>query len=220
MKMNRINPQQNETRRRALLMAKASAFTLALTIIVTQAAHAEHVRPPRVPSNIVVPAGNEAYLEGHATGTQNYICLANATGFAYVLFTPQATLFNDSDKQITTHFFSPNPAESGTPIRATWLHSRDTSAVWGQVKPGNSSTDPNFVAPNAIAWLLVTAVGVKEGPTGGDTLAEATFIQRVNTTGGLAPATGCASAADVGRQAFVPYTADYVFFRDRNHDEH
>jgi len=39
--------------------------------------------------------------------------------------------------------------------------------------------------------------------------------QRVNTTGGVAPSTGCESQADVGHRAFVPYTADYVFFKTR-----
>lgn len=54
---------------------------------------------------------------------------------------------------------------------------------------------------------------VKVGPTGGDVLANTTFVQRVNTSGGVAPSTGCASSADVGRKAFVPYTADYFFYR-------
>ena len=31
--------------------------------------------------------------------------------------------------------------------------------------------------------------------------------------GGSAPADGCSTSADVGNQALVPYTADYVFFR-------
>jgi hypothetical protein len=37
-----------------------------------------------------------------------------ATGVAYVLFTPQATLFDDDDKEVITHFFSPNPFEHNT----------------------------------------------------------------------------------------------------------
>jgi hypothetical protein len=109
------------------------------------------------------------------------------------------------------HYFGPNPFENGT-IRAAWQH-RDTSTVWGQVKPGNSSSDPNFVAPGAIPWLLVTVVGAQDGPTGGDRLAETTYIQRLNTSGGVAPSTGCASEADTGNQAFVPYTTDYYFYR-------
>jgi len=78
-----------------------------------------------------VPAGNEAFLVGHGVGTQNYVCLPSGTGVAFMLFTPQATLFSDDDKQITTHFFSPNPFENNTNpavvaagmIRATWQHS-------------------------------------------------------------------------------------------------
>jgi hypothetical protein len=34
----------------------------------------------------------------------------------------------------------------------------------------------------------------------------------VNTTAGVAPATGCALPTDIGNKAFVPYTADYVFY--------
>jgi len=55
-------------------------------------------------------------------------------------------------------------------------------------------------------------VGTQDGPTGGTTLSQTTFIQRVNTRGGVAPATGCDDLPDVGHKAFVPYTADYFFF--------
>jgi hypothetical protein len=71
---------------------------------------------------------------------------------------------------------------------------------------------PVVVRPDAIPWLLLEAVGVQEGPTGGDTLVRTTFIQRVNTEGGLAPSSGCSTAADVGKKAFIPYKADYFFF--------
>jgi len=173
------------------------------------------VHPPEVPAAIEVPAGHQAYLEGHALGTQNYVCLPSASGgFAYSLFTPQATLFNHHDREITTHFFGPNPAENGV-IRAAWQHSRDTSTVWGAAIA--SSTDPDFVKPGAIPWLLVQKTGVQDGPTGGDALSITTFIQRVNTTGGAAPGTGCAASTDVGRRQFVPYTADYVFYRAASH---
>jgi Protein of unknown function (DUF3455) len=37
-----------------------------------------------------------------------------------------------------------------------------------------------------------------------------TFIQRVNTVGGKAPASGCPS---LGARTFVPYEADYVFYK-------
>src|SRR5262245_46747344 len=180
---------------------------------------AASITPPPVPAEVQVPEGNEVFLVGHATGTQNYSCLpcdpstpGCANGVAFRLFTPQATLFNDRLKQVTTHFFSPNPFENNV-IRATWQHSSDTSTVWGQVI--GSSTDPNFVKPGAIAWLLVKEVGVLAGPTGGDTLTKTTFIQRLNTVGGVAPSSGCSSTADIGRQAFVPYKADYFFYKQQ-----
>ncbi|PYR41378.1 MAG: hypothetical protein DMF95_31190 [Acidobacteria bacterium] len=44
-------------------------------------------------------------------------------------------------------------------------------------------------------------------------LTEATFVQRLNTAGGVAPSTGCSGPTDVGNEAFVPYTADYFFYR-------
>ncbi len=55
--------------------------------------------------------------------------------------------------------------------------------------------------------------GVQEGPTGGDTLTATSFIQRLSTSGGVAPSTGCARLEDVGAKAFIPYTADYFFYR-------
>ena len=100
----------------------------------------------------------------------------------------------------------------GDTVRATWQHSRDTSTVWGEVKPGNASSDPAFVAPGAIPWLLLDVVGAQDGPTGGHRLTSTAFIQRLNTVGGIAPSTGCALATDVGKRASVPYTADYLFY--------
>jgi Protein of unknown function (DUF3455) len=167
-----------------------------------------HVTPPSVPANLQVPADSKAFLEGHAVGTQDYICLPSGSGFAWTFFGPQATLFTDSDKQIITHFLSPNPFEDGTP-RATWQDSKDTSTVWGRALA--SSSDSAFVAPGAIPWLLLQVVGAQDRPTGGHTLAATTFIQRLNTSGGIAPSTGCAVSTDVGKVALVPYTADYFF---------
>src|SRR5512132_2437806 len=57
------------------------------------------IAPPPVPSDIQVPAGNKAFLVGKGVGTQNYICLPSGSGFRFVLFTPQATLFEDKTKQ-------------------------------------------------------------------------------------------------------------------------
>ena len=76
-----------------------------------------------------------------------------------------------------------------------------------------TSTDPAFVAPDAIPWLLLQVVGKTPGATDGTTLTATTYIQRLSTSGGIAPSTGCAQSADVGSKALVPYTADYFFFK-------
>ena len=72
------------------------------------------------------------------------------------------------------------------------------------------------MAPGAIAWLRLPKGGTQEGPTGGDTLTKTSFIQRLNTSGGVAPPTGCSEPANVGAKAFIPYTADYFFFSSDN----
>jgi len=180
-----------------------------LTIALPHPARAQ-VTPPPVPGNLQVDPGHQAFLIGHAYGTQNYVCLPSGTGFSWILYGPQATLFDEDGDQQITHFLSPNPDEGGT-LRATWQHSRDSSRVWALAI--QTSTDPMFVAPGAIPWLKLQVVGVENGPTGGLKLSRTTFIQRVNTAGGSAPAAGCAAAGDVGKKALVPYTTDYVFYR-------
>jgi hypothetical protein len=215
---NSTTPANRRARRLRQLMAGA-ALALAAALASPPAARAHffwgfdghhHITPPAVPANLVVPAGNIVVRQGSAIGTQNYICLPSGAGFAWTFFGPQATLFNDEDEQIITHFLSANPAESGTP-RATWQNSHDTSAVWA--KAIATSTDTNFVAPGAIPWLLLQVVGSQEGPTGGERLTETTFVQRLNTSGGVAPTTGCAASTDVGAKSLVPYTANYFFYR-------
>ena len=200
-------------------LAQTSATAPSTEAEAPQVSYIRNIIPPPVPEKLQVQAGFIAFLEGHGVGTQNYVCKPSGTGFAFVLFTPQATLFADNDQQLTTHFFSPNPFEANTDpnvvtdrqIRVTWQDSQDSSTIWAKLD--QASTDPNFVAPGAVAWLLLDVVGAQEGPTGGKTLTAAKFVQRLNTSGGLAPATGCSSAADAGKEAFVPYTADYFFYK-------
>jgi hypothetical protein len=201
---------RNQTTRWMLRLACVVALAVAFTVVSSPLAHADRVKPPPVPPNITAPAGTKAFLEGHAIGTQDYVCLPSGAGFAWTFFGPQATLFDDPDKQVTTHFLSPNPSESGTP-RATWQHSKDTSTVWAVAIA--SSSDPAFVASGAIPWLLLQVVGAHDGPTGGDKLSETTFIQRLNTSGGVAPSTGCTVSTDVGKKTLVPYTANYFFYK-------
>ena len=170
-----------------------------------------HTAGPAVPAELEVPAGHTLFLRAHAFGTQNYICLPTDSGFGWAFFGPQATLFRDAfGRQVMTHFLSPNPDEEGLP-RATWQHSRDTSTVWATAVA--SSSDPSFVRPGAIPWLLLEVVGAEPGPAGGTRLTETVYIQRIRTSGGVAPATGCDDQdPDVGARALVPYEADYLFY--------
>jgi hypothetical protein len=199
-------------------MVLAAVASTAFTLSSPQAATDGITPPPLPPGLAPVPAGNELFLGTHAAGTQNYVCQPSGAGaVAYVLFTPQATLFSEDGRQVITHYNSPNPDEPNTDpkvvadgtIRATWQF-RDTSKVWAKVHQPNGAV---MVDQDAIAWLLLDAVGHQSGPTGGDKLTKTTFVQRLSTTGGLAPSTGCSSLTDVGNKAFVPYTADYFFYK-------
>jgi hypothetical protein len=182
---------------------------------------------PVTSETIAAPAGTSAFLLGHGVGTQGYVCLPSGTGSASWTVNgarPEATLFTHlfgEAVQIITHFLSPvvNPNDIGPkPPRfgdATWQSSFDSSRVWAQkqkfVPAGSEASCPNA---GAIDCLLLQVIGSDEGPAGGRLLTKTTFIQRLNTNGGSAPATGCLVTADVGKQILVPYTADYFFFRN------
>ncbi|MBL8294742.1 MAG: DUF3455 domain-containing protein [Bryobacterales bacterium] len=174
------------------------------------------LKAPVVPENLQVPAGNALYLKTHAVGTQNYVCMPGTAGPTWKFLGPQATLFvttpwvrGEIRWQVATHFLSSNPAEGGT-ARPTWQSSFDTSTVWG--KAIADSNDPRYVAAGSIPWLLVQAAGYQAGTGGGSALSQTTFIQRVNTSGGVAPSTGCDESA-YGKVALVPYTTDYFLYQ-------
>jgi len=208
--MKKTNGLNKQSARYILLGVSIVALVAALIAALPQRALADNETPPPVPADLQVPAGSKLILVGHATGTQNYICLPSGSGFAWAFFGPQATLFDSENEQVTTHYLSANPSENGT-LRPTWQHSRDSSTVWAAAVA--SSSDPLYVAPGAIPWLKLEKRGTQAGPTGGDRLTATTYIQRLNTSGGVAPATGCSVATNVGNKAFVPYTADYFFYK-------
>lgn len=180
----------------------AGVAALAFTVPAPGPAHADDSTPPDVPTNLQPLAGNRLFYVAHAVGTQDYVCLS--TGWASPAYGPQATLFDEEHEQVLTHFLSPNPDEANT-ARPTWQDSRDSSTIWANPIPGASYTPD----PTAIPWLLLKVVGNEEGPTGGDRLTGTTFIQRLNTTGGLKPTGACTE----GAKALVPYTADYYFYK-------
>src|SRR5947207_10931924 len=183
---------------------------------------AAQVTPPPTPTDIAVPVGNTAFLEGHAVGSQGYTCLPTSTGSTSWTINParpEATLFATffgQPVQIITHFASinANPNDFATkPVplggNATWQSSFDSSKVWavatGTVVAGTDASCPNS---GSIPCLRLQSVGNQEGPNGGQILAKTSFVQRLNTRGGAAPTSICT----VGQTQLVPYTADYVFF--------
>ncbi|MGH8941174.1 MAG: DUF3455 domain-containing protein [Actinomycetes bacterium] len=135
------------------------------------------------------------FLVTHAIGFQTYQC--NATGSAWTFTGPLATLYKTTgtSKPIGTHFRNPVT----------------TRPVW-QLKDGSSVEATAIVTVPAgignIPSLLLQAAATAAGPDG-DRLTSTTFIQRLNTTGGIAPAGACTPGASVA----VPYTADYFFWR-------
>ena len=177
-----------------------------------QAADRVVVMPPAVPPGLEAPNGVTAFLAGHAIGTQNYMCApaATATGVDWFFLGPQATVFDTDFNQSLTHFLSQNPYLIDT-LNATWQHSGDSSAVWAKKRSG--STDPRYVAPNAIEWLALDVTGTRVGPTGGVKLARTKFIHRVNTVGGLKPPASECTAATINTRKLVYYEADYYFYR-------
>jgi Protein of unknown function (DUF3455) len=212
--MKNFGKGQYHITHRVRLIACMSALGTAFIIALPHVAHAQNLTPPSVPDKLHPPEGNEPFLIGHAFGTQDYVCAASGSGVAFVLTTPEAVLFDNPARRIINHYFSANPFEAGT-VRATWQSTRDSSAFWGKLSAmATSVSDPEFVAPDAIAWVLLSRAGILEGLEGGGSLAATTFVQRVNTVGGLAPSFGCLSPDDVNTTAFVPYEADYVFFNN------
>jgi len=195
------------------------SLKVVVCLIVTLA-HAASAAPrpsddivaPAVPAGLEVAAPYKAYLKAHAFGTQNYICApaATASGVDWLFIGPQATLFDADLEQQLTHFQSKNVFLNDA-IQATWQHSRDSSAVWAAKLRG--STDPLYVAPNAIEWLLLDVTGTALGPDGGDKLARTAFIQRVNTVGGIKPPSSECTSATLNTRRLVSYEADYYFYR-------
>jgi Protein of unknown function (DUF3455) len=189
-----------------------ATFIVPFVVALSAVLHADsRITPPAVPADIEAPAGTRPFFRAHAVGTQNYICApaATAAGVEWLMIGPQATLFDENVEQVVTHFASRNPSD-GDAIQPTWQHSRDTSAVWAVKMKGSS--DPAYVAADAIEWLLLRVSGRQTGPTGGDKLARAMFIQRVNTSGGVKPPSAECTMASLNTRKLVRYEADYYFY--------
>ena len=145
------------------------------------------------PQKLQPPANEQLLLEVHAKGDQIYMCKVDGTQTGWTLKAPDAQLFDKEGKTFGKHFAGP-----------AW-ESTDGSRVTGKAVANEPSPDPD-----SVAWLLLTAVS----HSGEGALARVTSIQRVNTKGGKAPASGC-DLAHVGQELRVPYSAEYRFFVPR-----
>lgn len=159
--------------------------------LLAQPAHAGPPAPT-VPTDIAVPAGNKVFLVGHAVGVQIYLCNGSTWGFV----APRANLYDDQGNLIITHYGGPS-----------W------QALDGGIVRAKKDSGVN-VDPSAIDWLLLSKTSTVVGPDG-DRLAPTTFIQRINTTGGTAPAASTCTASTAGTMQEVGYTADYYFWKGR-----
>jgi Protein of unknown function (DUF3455) len=175
----------------------ACAGVLALSGLFAAAAVARPA-PQTAPGDRLDPRthapDSRLFLVVHAVGVQKYTCPPNGSW----LFTdPEATLYKTTGvpKPIGTHFLN---FASGRPV---W-QLKDGSSV----EAARTETVPG--GTGNIPWLLLEAVATTAGPDG-DRLTSTTWVQRLNTSGGVAPAGTCTP----GGRIAVPYSADYLFWR-------
>jgi hypothetical protein len=181
-----------QTKRVLGFVVQAALAVLALASV--PAARAENFLPPGLPSgcgSIRAQAGNEVTFHAYALGVQVY----RWNGSAWTFVEPRAMLFADAGYRgrVGIHYAGP-----------TW-ESNSSSSVLGRRVLGTGCTPD----PTAIPWLLLEKVST-DGP---GIFTAVTFIQRVNTAGGLPPA---APGSTVGEEKGVPYTAEYYFYSAEN----
>ncbi|WNV91349.1 DUF3455 domain-containing protein [Umezawaea sp. Da 62-37] len=131
-----------------------------------------------------VPDGNRLVGKYQASGVQAYTCTAGA----WKLLEPAASLVDKDGKPIILHSRGP-----------VWVSTVDGSAVDATPVEGGKAD-----RPNAIPELLLKTKTAR----GDGLLGDVTYVQRLNTEGGVAPGGSCQS--DV--QLSVPYTALYTFY--------
>lgn len=147
-----------------------------------------------LPDAVRAPAGHVVAFETVGRGEITYECRAkkDAAGeFEWAFVGPDAVLLDRMERGVGRYFGPP----------ATW-ESTDGSKVTGaQVAVAPAS-------PGSIPLQLV-----KANPASGAGVMQGTsFIQRVATRGGVAPASAC-DARLSGRKEVVKYQADYIFYK-------
>ena len=147
-----------------------------------------------LPQTVQVPAGHAVAMYTTASGDITYQCQVkkNMAGqFEWVFVGPDAGLNDRSGKRVGKYYGPP----------ATW-ESLDGSKVGGaQVAVAAAGT-------GRIPLQLVKA----NAAMGMGAMQGVSYIQRVNTQGGVAPASPC-DAATLDQKQRVRYSADYVFWR-------
>ena len=170
-----------------------------LAPVLTAAALAGCASPPMfkqdtLPAAVQVPAGNRVAMETVGVGEITYECKAKAgtaDAFEWVFVGPKAALNDRSGKTVGSYFGPP----------ATWaaLDGSKLTATQLAVAPGGTGNIPLQL--------------VKANPAMGEgAMSGVSYIQRVATRGGVAPAAACA-AAKAGARQIVAYQADYIFWK-------
>ena len=163
-------------------------------LIALMAAHAgaADAAANGVPDPLKAPAGQVLTLSTRGTGVQIYACTPDKddpTRFSWTLKAPEATLRDKSGKPLGKHYGGP-----------TW-EATDGSKVVGEVVAKTDAPDA------AIPWLLLRT----KSTSGTGVFGAIASIQRLRTSGGQAPATGC-DKAGAGKETRVAYSADYLFY--------
>jgi len=168
----------------------AYSLRLLAPIVVLASVLISSVSAQQIPQQLQPPDNERLFLTVHAKGNQIYTCKADGNQYSWVFKAPEADLFYENGNAFGKHFAGPS-----------WM-ATDSSRVNGKAVASVDSPDSN-----SIPWLLVHVTSHE----GNGVLSHATSIQRLNTKGGKAPATGC-DASHVNQESRVPYTADYSFF--------
>ena len=180
------------------MKAKLFAAGALLSLVFAGSVHADSPREaPDVPPTWQVPAGYRVSWHVYAVGVQMYKATtssADPTKLVWTFTGPEAVLFDSDGEVVGSHY-----AYAG-PTRPAW------QSASGSIVVGSRTVPPLIVKADAIPWLILDAVQA-EGP---GILKRTTHIHRVNTDGGLPPAT---PPTVLGEEVRVTYTAEYFFYR-------
>ncbi len=147
------------------------------------------------PAPIAVPAGNTLALTVLGAGDLAYECKVKAGtpgAHEWVFAGPTAVLYDKTSKAAIGKYYA----------GPTW-EANDGSKVGGK----QLGVSPSGNAASIPLQLVQAAPSSGSGAMNG-----ITFIQRMNTKGGIAPADAC-GADNVGAKKMVKYEADYLFYK-------